>query len=395
MSAAKLTATSILDLRAQLRKIDESYERLERGEKLSLQDLLSVPSLLEIRVKLAKISPQARPQLNAEEIARRDHFIQQHVLEELLHDIETDPQPVQRVITYAYLLEALEKYDATPSSFLQDAHLAEEDYKQLAQLFQRSAIAYVNHGLRVVFETAALSADDADTLRSVNASANDRLNALLRPLSQVHAQILLNVLESALRTTEKDIDLSDYVDDITPDNIFDNAPEAALARPLTEREDKARKAIEKALGHVLRASDITESANRYEGLRAALNMHRMTVDSYVGLYDDEAMRNKIRETMREKALAYVNARFRQTISVKPSEEDEAMVVSESARPADQLNALFRNVADKEALRLLDALEEAGFDLDEEGLTRRILEAGAQMDNVQGHPPAVQGPAPAV
>lgn len=375
-SPARLTATSIVDLKAQLHQLDESYERLERGEKISVHDLLSVPSLLQIREKLVRISPRSRPQIDAAEVARRDHFIQQHLLEELLHELETSDGEIERMVIYTLMVDAMKKYDVTPSQFLREEHLTDEDYEAQAQLFKQGAITFVRQGLTVIFEAASLSREDTETVQNDRAPANERLNAMLRPLEDKQAKHLLDVLEQAMLTTEADIDLSDYVDAIMPENIFFNAPEMSTAIKLSDRELHARKAIEKVLARVTRATNPVDRADYFDDVRGALRVHGLTVEKYVAMYEHEPVRAKIREVIKDGALAYVNIKFRDTVTVLPSPEDEALVRDPHARPIDQLNALFRN-SSKGALDLLDALEEAGFDFEEEGLTQRILLAGIQ------------------
>jgi hypothetical protein len=232
----------------------------------------------------------------------------------------------------------------------------------------------VRQGLTVIFETASLSHEDAALLRNAHAPANDRLNAMLRPLENRQAKQMLDVLEAAMMTTDKDIDLADYVDDIMPENVFNNEPESVGKINLSERDLHARRMVEKALSRVTRADNPVERADCFEDLRAALNMHRLSVEKYVAMYEQEPVRAKIREVIKDGALAYVNVKFRDTVTVLPSPEDEALVRDPNARPIDQLNALFRN-SSKHALDLLGALELAGFDFEEEGLTQRILTAG--------------------
>lgn len=367
----KMTTGTMAEVRLQIQRIEESYVRLERGEQLPPHELRAIPSLAQIRHSLSR---QSRYLADAEDLIRRDQFIRQHVISEMLEKVEAATGPEQRAFEYALLLSALEKYELTPKTFLRDLYLTDEDYQGLGRVFKEAAISYVRQGLQLTYETAALSQEDRGILSDDRAPESVKLNALFRPVADGHARAMLDALESALVINEPDAEITDYVDEITPDNVFFNAPEKAEEKPLSARDEAARAAVGKALSRVARATSPVEMADCYAGFRGSLSIHGLTLDRFVSLYRFKEVQDRIRDVVREAVLVFVNVRFRKAIKEMPSPEDQQLVNDSNARPIDRLNALFRNTG-TEAVSLLSALEEAGFDFEEEGLTQRILAAG--------------------
>ncbi len=378
-ATAQFNDKKIADLQAQVagqvERIHEYFEMIERGEDVSLASLLELKNLREIKTEVAKLPPRLRPDLSAEEIEWRDRFIHQHVIKELLYDLEKGGGSLERTAVYTRIINSLQKYEQTPTGYLLGCYLDDKDYQEQAQIFRDGAITYTNEWLRTYFETASLSEEDAALLRNESAPANDRLNALLRPMTGEQAKPLLDILEQALKTTEADPDLADYIDELIPENVYFNTSDAPAVKTLSALDERARKAIEKAVTRVARASSLEGRTRNYVDLRAELNMHRKDVDWFIGTLKYDAARDRARQIIQEAALVYVGLNFRNTIKVKPSPEDQLIVDDPNARPGDQLNALFRNVADKATLDLLGALEDAGFDYEEADLTQRILAVG--------------------
>lgn len=366
----------LADVPAQIAEHEALYQRLITGKKPPANEFLNLPSLSELKDKLRIVPSSQRPAFDEAAYREREKTLRVYVIGELLKPVLQAQDDIEKTRAYTSVTMALKKFQMSPRDYVSLVQ-EESGREQQAEIFSSGAKTYVRTNLRHLFSKVSLYPDDIVLLKTENASRSDRLNALFRPVEEKLALRLLGVLEEAFAAAADNIDLEDCVAELIPENVFTPPVKKADVRLPDPAEMAQRRDINTALRNVLHSQTPEEKSDAYAAVLQTMNAHRLKREKCLGWYPEGDAQQAAQEAFSSGALAYVNTHLLNIFirdNARPSKEDDAVIRSADAVPIDKLNALFRT-AGKKAIMLLTVLEDAGFDLEEEGLVEKILAAG--------------------
>ena len=365
------------DIKAKLQEHAYVYRRIQGGDTLTVNECVSVPSLHEIMKRNAELFPKKRVEIDYSELRAHDLVLQEALFTRLMQEVAAAKTAEGISLAYANVVRTIQRFGSTPAAFVKSIQADGQQTSVMRFLFGRAATTHAREQLNQIFTRSALFADDVAILRNERAPANDRLNALLRPIHPKLALSLLTILEEALAAEGEGRELEDCVADIIPTNLHLNEPDDPLQVPVDPKYIPVRVAVTQGIQNIGMALDHKSLAKAYSGILDALRQHRMTVERYLEIQPFPQARESTLASLQKGALAYVFVGLTDLMLKKeyhPGAENMKIAVDPAVRSIDQLNALFCNTG-LPGNKLLTVLEEAGFDLEEDGLIDRLLAVG--------------------